>query len=66
MSPAKLKSDFQSPALRPKMLPATARCWAWQLFSVKTISPGEAIRRRHIVFIENNPVADPAGDVAAA
>jgi hypothetical protein len=37
----------------------------WQLFSVKTISPGEAIRRR-IVFIENNPVADPAGGPAAA
>jgi hypothetical protein len=48
------------------MRPAAARCWAWQLFSVKTISSGKAIPRRRIVFIENNSVADPAADTAIA
>jgi hypothetical protein len=38
----------------------------WQLFFAKRISPGQAIPRRQIVFSENNPVADPAGGLAAA
>jgi hypothetical protein len=38
----------------------------WQFFFVKTIYSGKAVPRRRMVFIENNPVADPAGDLAAA
>jgi hypothetical protein len=48
------------------MTPATAWCRVWQFFFTKRISPGKSNRRRQIVFNENNPVADPARDLAAA